>query len=197
MCVLLPNEQHGLFQKCANLLALESIYSHCDVICTNKFVDECLLLLSQFPSLIHVTITLDGYYHKLQPHATSSQLPDIHITSPQLPDVLTSCQKLKYLRYVQYCGNKPFLVPTHAHNLEQIESKDTDLSDAFLSTISAHGGLVHVVLYVNSVTKKGVCGLVQNSPKLMGFHAFLYDEDIKVNRIYKFVIKQFLIDKSL
>ena len=182
MCVLLPHEQHGLFQKCTNLQALESIYCRCDATCTEKFVDRCLLVLSQFSSLIHVVITLEPYY-----------LPQTRTTSPQLPEVLTSCQKLKYLRYVQYHGNKQFLSPTHAYNLEQlyIMSKDTDLSDTFLNTISAHGRLVHVVLYVSSVTRKGVSVLVRNSPKLMGFHASLYDDDIKVDRIYKFVVKQF------
>ena len=137
------------------------------------------------PSLIHVVITLEPSYMR-----------ETHITSPQLSEVLTSCQKLKYLRYIQYYhyyGNKQFLSPAHSCNLEQIYimSKDTDLSDTFFNTISAHGGLVHVVLYVSSVTKKGVSVLVRNSPKLMGFHASLYDDDIKVDRIYKFVVKQF------
>ena len=44
MCVLLPHEQHGLFQKYTNLQALESIYHRCDATCTDKFVDKCLLV---------------------------------------------------------------------------------------------------------------------------------------------------------
>ena len=59
-------------------------------------------------------------------------------------DILANCKKLKYLRYVGYLGNKQFLSPTYAYNLEQIyvRSKDTDLSDTFLRAISAHGELV-------------------------------------------------------
>ena len=178
MCVLLPNKQHCLFQKCTNLQALESKYCQCHPTCVNRFVDKCLLVLSQFPSLIHIVITLNP----------CSQVK-AHAISPQLRDILANCKKLKYLRYVGYLGNKQFLLPTYACNLEQIYimSKDTDLSDTFLSAISAHGGLVHVVLYVSSVTSKGVSVLVRNSPKLMGFHATLYD----VNFIYQYNVKQF------
>ena len=39
-----------------------------------------------------------------------------------------------------------------------------------MSTISAHGGLVHVVLCVKSVTSEGVTVLVRNSPNLLTFH---------------------------
>ena len=86
-----------------------------------------------------------------------------------------------------------FLSPTLMHNLEQIyiKSKNTDLSDTFLSTLSAHGGLVHVVLYVRSVTTEGVSVLVKNSPKLMGFHATLYG-NVNVDSIYQLLgVKEF------
>ena len=38
-----------------------------------------------------------------------------------------------------------------------------------MSSLSAHGGLVHVVLCVRSVTSEGITVLVVNSPKLMIF----------------------------
>ena len=39
-----------------------------------------------------------------------------------------------------------------------------------MTTISAHGGLVHVVLCVRSVTSGGVTVLVVNSPNLLMLH---------------------------
>ena len=53
-----------------------------------------------------------------------------------------------------------------------------------MSSISAHGGLLHVVLYVRSVTSEGVTVLVVNSPNLLTFHSFidtfeLLDQDLK------------------
>jgi len=38
-----------------------------------------------------------------------------------------------------------------------------------LTTISAHGGLVHVVLRVKLVTSEGIFTLVRNSPNLLTF----------------------------
>ena len=47
-----------------------------------------------------------------------------------------------------------------------------------MSTISAHGGLVHVVLCVRSVTSEGVTVLVRNSPNLLMLHAAIDDNKI-------------------
>ena len=44
------------------------------------------------------------------------------------------------------------------------------IPDNFISSLSAHGGLVHVVLCVKSVTSEGVTVLVMNSPKIMTFN---------------------------
>jgi len=45
-----------------------------------------------------------------------------------------------------------------------------------MSSVSAHGGLVHVVLRVRSVISEGVTILLMNSPNLMTFHLNLADE---------------------
>jgi len=58
-----------------------------------------------------------------------------------------------------------------------------------MNAISSHGGLVHVVLYVKSVTSEGVSLLLKNSPKLMGFHATLYG-NVNFDSIYQ-VAKEF------
>jgi len=44
-----------------------------------------------------------------------------------------------------------------------------------MSTLSAHGELVHVVLLVRSVTSEGITTLIRNSPKLMTFHAVIFE----------------------
>ena len=49
-----------------------------------------------------------------------------------------------------------------------------------MNSISAHGGLVHVELFVKSVTSKGITVLVTHSPELMIFHVFLDDEPFEL-----------------
>ena len=52
-------------------------------------------------------------------------------------------------------------------------SPDTDVPDHCTSSVSAHGGLVHVVMKVRSLTVVGVTtSLVRNSPKLVTLHLF-------------------------
>ena len=61
------------------------------------------------------------------------------------------------------------LSSTHNHNLQQlyIDSINTDVPDDFMTSVSAHGGLVHVVMFARSLTVEGVTSLVRNSPKLI------------------------------
>ena len=44
-----------------------------------------------------------------------------------------------------------------------------------MSSISAHGGLIHVVLCVKTVTSDGITVLVVNSPNLLTLHVSMYD----------------------
>ena len=39
-----------------------------------------------------------------------------------------------------------------------------------MTSVSAHGGLVHVIMKVRSLTDKGITLLVRNSPKLLTLH---------------------------
>ena len=66
----------------------------------------------------------------------------------------------------------------HSDCLQQlyIDSTCTDLPDSLMSTISAHGVLLHVVLFVRSLTGKGITVHVRNSPNLLTFHAVVEDE---------------------
>jgi len=63
----------------------------------------------------------------------------------------------------------------HTVALEQlyIDSRHTVVPDAFMNSVSAHGGLVHVFLSVASVSFVGMCTLIENSSKLMTFQSIL------------------------
>ena len=167
LCVLLPSVENkgkliGLFQQCTDLQAIESKYSYCDS-CALRFVDKVQSILSHFPSLIHHIADLSVCHYR---------------NYTGLQDLLTSCKKLECL-YYSYGENvqRPFvLVPYHTLHLQQLCLKfaSSDLPDNFMTAISAHGGLVHVVLSVRSVTSEGVTALVRNSPNLLTLCAVLY-----------------------
>ena len=108
------------------------------------------LLLSNFPSLTHCLTT------------------DVqHIT---LEDVLSSCRNLKFLKYSDIRSTQ---LPQNCATLEQlcINSLGIGIPDIFMDTISAHGGLVHVVLFVFTVTTEGIAA---NSPKLETCHIYTF-----------------------
>ena len=162
-CVLLPSAENKqklivLFQKCTQLQALQCDNSHC-LICDSKFVDISISVLSQFKALMHYIIFV-GFYH-----------------SPiTLQGVLTTCKELKYLNYTTDNYNTEKLSSLTHNNLQQIRLKSisTVIPNSFMSTISSHGGLVHVVLCVRSVTSEGVTVVVSNSPNLLTFHAIVH-----------------------
>jgi len=71
-----------------------------------------------------------------------------------------------------------YVRPSPVHTLEQlsIDSTYLDLPNDFMDSTSAHGRLIHVVLYVRSVTTEGIMVLVTNSPNLLTFNVFLDDD---------------------
>ena len=156
-CVLFPcqiDEQNkkmivSLYQKCSNLKALE--FTCCDDCRKVRKVGDCLLL-SQFPSLVHL-------------FAITSTC------STAIRDVVSGCAQLKFFIYssdrFDFSG-----VPVLNCNLEQVhfKMKLVDIPETFMESISAHGGLVHVVMEVQSVTGDGVTALIENSPKLTTCH---------------------------
>ena len=44
-----------------------------------------------------------------------------------------------------------------------------------MGSISAHGGLVHVVFNIRSITIEGIATLVANSPNLVTFHSVMHN----------------------
>jgi len=158
LCVLLPLpvDNHQILiravKRCTSLKALETRYCSC-----LAPVEKSSSLLSHFPTLIHCILSLDR-----------------HLTNP-LQDILTRCRELKYLKYTDKSTTRQFLSSVHTLHLQQlyIQSIYADLPDAFMSSVSAHGGLVHVVLNVRSITTLGINELVASSPKLLTFIANL------------------------
>ena len=81
--------------------------------------------------------------------------------------ILTTCKSLRFFSY--YVGQ--FSLSSAYNNLQQlcISSEHTDLNNNFMNTVSAHGGLIHVVFFVGSVTDHGIATLIKNSPNLLTF----------------------------
>jgi len=132
------------FQNCLNLKALA-------VKCSNCYSRRDLSVLSSFPSLFHFWVD-EG---------------DIKV-------IVSSCAKLKYLsvRYVtQQLGTDLLL---QHNNLEQlyINISSSVNSDMFLQSISAHGGLVHVVLSAYRLYDDGITALIENSPNMITCHLY-------------------------
>ena len=97
----------------------------------------------------------------------------ILIESIGMQGVFTTCKKLKYLTCNRASGEMP--LTANCYSLQELcfHSETIDIPESFMSTISAHGGLVHVVLDVNSVTSKGITVLIMNSPNLLTFHIYV------------------------
>ena len=154
-CVLLPYDMDrhvkesviNFHHKCSDLKALE-VENHCD-----QCKDRDFVLLSNFSSLVHL-------------HANTSRYPTA------VEDIVSSCKMLKY-----FINRSERFIPSGIHcNLKQlaIHSRSVDIPETFMESVSAHSGLVHVVLEVKSVTGDGVSALVRNSPDLMTCHLCAY-----------------------
>ena len=159
LCVLLPSAEEdqfiklvSLFQKFNTLQALETFNNGDDGVIP---LVSGASILSHFPVLIYFV------------HTPCRSIP------MALHDIVTSCKQLKYL---WFAGKLKFITTSFSCNLQQlyISIGDRLISNEFMSSISAHGGLEHVVLHVGELTDKGVTELIMNSPNLLTFHAFLY-----------------------
>jgi len=167
-----------LYQKCSNLLALESV---CNIFscgdCKLSNVKDSLLL-SHFPSL---------KYCKLSNRSSTS-----------VQDIVSSCKELQCFRIRNSTSalRKLSLSAAHNYNLQQLflQLSFTDIPDSFISSISVHGGLIHVFLCVATVSIAGIKTLIRNSPKLLTFHCILeicdkYDRHLPNEEFLKFTDK--------
>ena len=141
----------SIFQTFHILQALEVIYGYCGE-CADWSLDD--LLLSSFPSLTYCKLSYDN--------------PSI------LQNAITTCKNLKYFCYDNRATMS--LIPLScACKLQQvcIESRFTDIPDSFVDMISSHGGLEHMILSVRSIIIKGIYTVINNSPNLISFCAFI------------------------
>jgi len=146
----------NLYQKCSRLLALES---PCKILscedCKLSDVKDSLLL-SHFPSLKYCRLS--------------------NRTSTSVQDIISNCKELKCFRIRNStCTLRRLsLSAAHNHNLQQLFIQShINIPDSFISSISAHGGLVHVFLSVATVSIAGIKTLIRSSPELLTFHCVL------------------------
>ena len=133
-----------LFQKCTNLQALQLEASDCSV-CDEG--DTKWSMLAHFPSLRYCRLVGDHMY--------------------VVQDVISSCGNLNVLSCVSSCCLMLSAVYTSSLQQLHIGSPETNIPDIFMDRVSCHGGLIHVVLSVNSVSVEGICCLIMNSPSLL------------------------------
>ena len=134
----------ALFKQCITLQALQLVAEN----------NSCELL-SHFSSLRYCRVISKGQ-------------------STCIQNILTTCEKLRYfycsVRFSDDPPQPPLLIQ---NNLQQLcisyYPQTIHLDDNFMKVVSAHGGLIHVILCVFSVTSKGVAILINNSPNLLYF----------------------------
>jgi len=139
------------YQKCCTIRGIQ-----CYDDWWTEFTYEDTAVLSYFTSLSYCCVPL---HHRL---------PTI------VQDVINNCKQLTCAYFCSYWVNHPIYHPLslgiiNNHNLEQlyIDSPHTDVPDHFMNSVSAHSGLVHVVMKVRSLTIEGITSLVRSSPKLI------------------------------
>ena len=160
LCVTEPTDEDdrvkliGLYQKFVTLIAIESASSWDCCTCNNlKFKTEVSTLLAHFPSLEYYIVS------------------DIHPKGMQ--NIINSCQKLKYLN-CEFNGNELYSSINYCSLQELcIHLRDIHLTETFMTAISSHSGLIHVIVDVKSVSGEGVTVLVMNSPNLLTLHIYL------------------------
>ena len=130
-----------LFKQCTKLQVLELFAT------TTMLINSNLEMLLHFPSLEY--LRLNGGMCGII----------------CIQEVLAACNALRCF----YCSEMCQLSSSAYNNLQQlyILSKDTDLNDNFMDTVSAHGGLIHVFFLVHSMTVEGITTLINNSPNLL------------------------------
>jgi len=141
-----------LYQKFVKLTAME-LNSALFCYACNAIKGKQTLMLPYFPSLEFCMIS--------------------NIHSMAVTDIINSCKELRYFSSNYISNELPSSVNSDSLQAVYFSSDYLNLTDAFLSAISTHGGLVHVVLDVESVASEGVTALVVNSPKLLTFHVFV------------------------
>ena len=174
-CILRPEAANKeklicLLQKCSTVKGIECRYRRSYCYGCGK---SDTLMLSYFTSL--------HYCHLTSTTATLSL------------DIMNDCKELKCVRVTAF--NLSLNVAQN-HNLQQLYIKAlfTDVPDHFMTSVSAHGGLVHVVMDVQSLTTECIISLVRNSPKLITL--YLRIRHVSVNN-FNVTLKQMFSKRKL
>jgi len=134
------------FQNCWTIRAIQ-----CGDCYLEDFTNEDALILSYFPSLKYCYLYL----------WLENQTPPTVVQ-----DAINNCIELRAF----YCSHYYLsLNLAYNHNLQQLyinSSNYTTVPEHFMTSVSAHGGLVHVIMSVRSLTAEGITSLVKNSPNL-------------------------------
>jgi len=158
LCVLIPETANNinLHQICLTIKGMQ-----CGNCCHGVSTSEHMLMISSFLSL--------NYFC-----APAGCRP-----STIVQDVINNCQQLRCAHFSTV--RQLSLNLTRNHNLQQlyIDSPDTVVFNDFMTSVSAHGGLVHVVMMVRCVRVRGLTSLLRNSPKLITLylHVSVLDVD--------------------
>jgi len=178
LCILMPFEDDDrykrnlirLYQKCSRLQALLlGQIGHFDCPNCDSFTDSHIVLLSYFPILS---------YCKLSGSRGGAIVES----------ALTSCSKLTCFNYFGMYYETPLSFSAHLNfcNLQQLylQSGSLAVPESFMKAVSAHGGLVHIILFVKTVAHAGIVSVIAASHKLLTLHIIAYSsilEDLTIN----------------
>ena len=162
-CNIIPLEDRDydnlikLYQKCLQLQALTLESSFLVRQCPNCDKLNDALVLSKFPSL--------SFCKCFQ----TDSIPTL------IQDILTNCKEITCFCFDLFkLMSIPLVFPSEltTYNLQQLllTMQSYDIPDTFLSAVSVHGRLVHVILMANSVSYEGITAVIANSPELLTFH---------------------------
>jgi len=140
-----------MFQKYSSLQILEVD------IAKKRLSDNDLLILSYFPSIISCRLfdlPSNNCYHTLKR--------------------IFSWRYLKCLSLSKISGMLSLSLEGQL-SLQKlyIESRDTFPTDSFISALSSHGGLEHVLLCVKSLTASSITNIIESSSNLVTFNVYL------------------------
>ena len=151
----------NLCQKCFTMTEIRCIYCYDCRNSTNKDI----LKLSCFPSLNYCYVKDIRNRKKLT----------------IVQDMIKSCKELKcFSLYSSLYNYRLSLSSAYNQHLQRlyISSLNTKVPDEFMTSVSAHGGLVHIAMNIQSLTAEGITSLVRNSPKLLMLHLAVSAEAI-------------------
>ena len=108
-------------------------------------------------------------------------------------NVVNDCKELKCVIVTSFNLS---LNLAHNYNLQQlyIHAPFNDVPDYFVTSVSAHGGLVHTVMDVQLLMAEDIISLVRNSPKLITLYLRIRDGNMEN---FNIILKKLLCKRTL